>query len=219
MWNALIVHFFAATIPSSDKAGRDSAYRKMILEEPKSDAKERLGGRPDPLRGTSDGRIERRYRWVHQEAKDEDIRVAYLLDPLFNYIERRWIANINRRKWMTFFKSMERTNNCCESHNRVLRAAVGAHRPNVFAFMMACARIEHNTYLDIDLMQNHHQCAKRRRRWQSLYADRNLKGISNDLEMDIFHDRNTTIRNFVHQAAGLLNNAFNDHVRLAGRAG
>ena len=90
---------------------------------------------------------------IKEDAREEDVRVAFLLQNFFQYVEDKWINDVNRRRWMAFYNSMFRTNNLCESHNRMLRNAVGAYRPNIYAFINALARLEHNADLDVDLMK------------------------------------------------------------------
>ena len=144
-------------------------------------------------------------------ARAVDIVAAYLLQPFFEYVRTRWFENAFRRNWMLFYNCLLRTNNSCETHNRMLRKAVGAYRPNVYAFIEAIARLEHNANLDIDLMRRG-GAARRTRRWISVYTDRQLRALSNDLEMDIIDDREETIWNFIDRAAFLFHGQFDHHV-------
>ena len=149
---------------------------------------------------------------LRDKARNENVVAAYLLWPFFQYVEDKWL-NVNyRRRWMAFYKAAHRTNNACETHNRMLRTAVGAYRPNIFLFIEAIARLEHNANLDIDLMRLPEE-ARRTRRWQSVYTDRQLEMICNDLEMDIFHDRDDTIWNFITTASLLFQKGFDGHVQ------
>ena len=154
-------------------------------------------------------------RLVRNEARETDIITAYLLEPFFDYVQERWINNANRRRWMSMFNSMHRTNNCCESHNKMLRKAVGAYRPNIYAFITALARLEHNAALDIESLSNG-GAVKRSRRWQAVYADRAVEALSNDLQADVFRDRDVSVRNFIHRAANLFVTAYNTLVQREG---
>jgi len=151
---------------------------------------------------------------LRRDAYEEDPLLYYLLHNFFEYMEFRWIGNRYRRLWMGFWESMHRTNNLCESHNRMLRKEVGAYRPNVYAFIAALARMEHNADLDVDLMKRGLP-ARRSRTWRSAFADRQLQALCNDLREDIFHDRNNTIRRFLDRSCDLLQNAVHQHVNAA----
>lgn len=148
---------------------------------------------------------------VRNEARQADILIAYLLRQFFTYVQDKWLGHVSRKNWMTFYNALHRTNNSCETLNRLLRKAVGAYRPNVYLFMDALARLEHNAHLDIALMQEGGS-ARRNRRWQSVYSDRQLKALMEDLEMDVFHDRNTAVSNFLERAADLVQGVFKEHL-------
>lgn len=87
----------------------------------------------------------------------------------------------------------------------MLRAEVGAYRPNVYAFIEALARMEHNADLDV---VNMNQGGAKTRRWKSFFQDRNLRNLGTDLEMDIFHNPEEAIRNFLDQASKKIHGAF-----------
>lgn len=148
---------------------------------------------------------------LRARAQAEDFVVAFLLWPFFLYVQESWLNNPTRRAWMTFWGCTFRTNNSCECHNRQLRKAVGAYQPNVWCFIMALAQLEHNANLDVPLMVAGEN-AKRPRRWQSIYADKKMEALAQDLEDDIFNDMEETIWNFLGQGANLLKGAFDDHV-------
>jgi hypothetical protein len=145
------------------------------------------------------------------EAFNTDILVAYLLEPFFQYVEEKWINNVTRRCWMSLFLSMHRTNNCCESHNKMLRKRVGAYRPNVFKFIDALAYLEHKAHLDIMLLRNGGN-PSRTRRWQSVYTDQQLAALSEDLQNDVFRNMNESVKNFLHRASHLFRTAYDYHV-------
>lgn len=57
-----------------------------------------------------------------------------VLQPLFNY----WIDTWGRQRFFQFlsvFGVAHRTNNVCESANRLLRSKTGAHRPGLWHFL------------------------------------------------------------------------------------
>lgn len=148
---------------------------------------------------------------LRDAALEEDVAIAYLLRPFFTYVEQKWINNPNRRRWMSFYGAQYRTNNACETHNRMLRSKVGAHRPNIYVFIQALATLEHNASLDTELQIGGGN-ARRPRREQSVYTDTQLKNLCRDLEMDIFHDMIDTVKNFLERAAQLFHSAFEEHV-------
>jgi len=116
-----------------------------------------------------------------------------------------------RRRFMTLFNSMHRTNNICESHNKVLRKHVGAYRPNIYAFIDALARIEHATSLSIEALRAG-EPVSRNRRWQSVFADRQLAALTNDLRLDIHVNRNDAVKAFLDRASTLFLSAYKYHV-------
>ncbi|KAK3910410.1 Tryptophan 2,3-dioxygenase, partial [Frankliniella fusca] len=105
---------------------------------------------------------------------EEDQLLAYLLRPFFQCVEDKWINNRNRNRWMSLFNSEYRTNNACETVNRMLRRKTGAYRPNVFLFIQAWATLEHNASLDSELLGGGGD-ARRTRRWRSVWTDQQLK--------------------------------------------
>ena len=152
---------------------------------------------------------------VKNKAMETDILIAYLLRPFFTYVERRWLNNARRKEWMSLFNAPHRTTGFCESHNRMLRKQVGAYRPNVYLFIEALARLEHNASLDIEFMMEG-GTVRRSRRCVSIYTDRQLAGLCNDLDMDIFHNLGETVSNFLSQASHLFHDSFNQHVEREG---
>lgn len=155
---------------------------------------------------------------LKDKVRNHDIVMAFLLWPLFQYFEEKWLNKANRRSWMSFYKSTIRTNNSCECHNRMLRKAVGAYRPNIFFFIEATARLEHNANLDIQLLSEGGN-PRRSRRWQSVYTDRQLENLSEDLEEEIYHDLDETVYNFISTASHLFHSAFDAHVQREVGAG
>ncbi|KAK3929544.1 UPF0251 protein [Frankliniella fusca] len=154
---------------------------------------------------------------LKEKVLENDILMAFLLHPFFTYVERRWINNARRRNWMSLFESVERTNNSCESHNRMLRSAVGAHRPNVFLFIEALDKLEHNASLDAEYMgQGGH--VVRSRRWSTLLADDMLNSLALDLNGDLFNDLGETVYNYLRRASHLFQGAFEQHLEREGCA-
>lgn len=76
----------------------------------------------------------RGYLIVLNVALQEGRMLFRLLRPFLAYVLRYWIRNDERRRWMSVHGSQHRTNNACESHNRVLNDLCGAH-PNVYIFL------------------------------------------------------------------------------------
>ncbi|XP_034254486.1 uncharacterized protein LOC117653153 [Thrips palmi] len=150
---------------------------------------------------------------LKRRARNVNLVSAYLVRHFFTYVETKWLGMPHRRSYMNFWRCVHRTNNSCESHNRMLRKAVGAYRPNVYAFIEALSRLEHNADLDYNYMRNEGGDARPARRWKSVYTDRRLEALSNDLEEDIFHNREETIWNFLQQGSRLIEGAMNDHVQ------
>lgn len=112
---------------------------------------------------------------------------------------------------MCFFECLHRTNNACECHNRMLRKAVGAYRPNVYQFIEAVARLEHNAFLDTDYMALGGR-VRRARRWRSVFHDRQLAGLSETLRNEVFRNMDESVRNFLDRSSNLFRGAFDYHV-------
>ncbi|KAK3910275.1 Transposase for insertion sequence element IS905, partial [Frankliniella fusca] len=148
---------------------------------------------------------------LRDEALAEDVLLAFILREFFNYVENKWINVLPRRKWMRLFNSLERTNNLCESHNKMLRTKVGAYRPNMWAFIDALSKLEHNAHLDSMLLNEGGQ-ARRTRPCRSVWTDNNLRAISSDLVEQVFHNRNETVSNFLRKAIRLFHGAFDAHL-------
>lgn len=81
----------------------------------------------------------------------------------------------------------------------------------------ALARIEHNAFLDTDYMVLGGR-VRRARRWQSVYHDRELSGLSETLRNDVFRNMDETVGNFLDRASNLFRGAFDVHVAHAGGA-
>jgi len=150
-------------------------------------------------------------RVIKEEALRDDILIAYLLEPFFNYVEEKWLNNANRRIWMSLYKAISRTNNISETHNRILRSKVGAYRPNVFLFIQALALLENNACLDTDVLAPGGN-PRRTRKWQSVWTDERLKNLSRDLELGLFHNMDGTVLQFLTRASELFQGAFDAHV-------
>lgn len=54
--------------------------------------------------------------------------------PLFQYIKRTWL-NPQRRRVLSVYKSLDRTNNVSESDNNQLRIGVRTKHPNLWVFI------------------------------------------------------------------------------------
>jgi len=96
----------------------------------------------------------------------------------------------------------------------MLRAAVGAYRPNVWAFIDSLAKLEHNAHLDSTLL-NEGINPRRPRPCRSVWTDQRLIALSEDLEVEVFHDRNTAVSNFLKRAVQLFHGAFDAHLQNA----
>lgn len=150
-------------------------------------------------------------RVLRASAFADNVVVAFVMEPFFNYVQDRWIRNPSRLLWMNLFNARHRTNNACESHNRMLRNKCGAHRPNIYLFIQALATLENNAFLDTELLALGLP-ARPARRARSVFTDIQMQALSNDLHMDLFHNMNETIRNFLGRASHLFNRAFDEHV-------
>lgn len=150
-------------------------------------------------------------RVVKDSARAHNIVIAWLLDPFMDYILEKWINNPVRNQWMNLYRARHRTNNSCETHNRMLKNKVGAYRPNVYMFIQALGTLENNAFLDSQL-EISGEPARNSRRERSIFADRQMLNLSRDLEEDIFHDLDESIKHFINRAADLFYGAFNDHV-------
>lgn len=74
------------------------------------------------------------FKVILRYARDEGNYIFRLVKPYLLYIWRNWVVREWRRRRMTVYGSAQRTNNVCESHNRMLRNAVGTHA-NIYMFL------------------------------------------------------------------------------------
>lgn len=146
---------------------------------------------------------------LQRDARLQCIEAAYLLHPFFEYVRTKWINVNSRREYMSFWKCEHRTNNACESHHFVLRHKMGAHHPNIFAFMDRLAEIEQTSYLDVGLLAEGN-LPGRSRRYRSVLTDRRLKGLNrNIVGPRLLRNRSETILQFLRRAAELNSGLFN----------
>lgn len=148
------------------------------------------------------------FHLLKRDARDSDVVVPYLLNPLFNYVEKYWI-NHPRGMTMSFYNSVIRTNNACESHNRMLARHIRGERPNVFIFIEALAKLENNCYLDIGLLAEGGS-PSRTRRWSAVANDRKLKALAKDFQNQVQNAQDNAIRNYLKRAIFCFSSAFDE---------
>ena len=147
----------------------------------------------------------------HLSAQQESPIAAMILWPFFAYFNVSWLMRRYRREWMSFYDAIHRTNNACETHNKMLRKAIGACRANIYSFIEAIARLEHNADLDFEAMIGGED-AKKARRWTSILTDRKIQALNKHLRDQIFHNMDETIMSFIDRAAILMFHDFEQHV-------
>ncbi len=69
-----------------------------------------------------------------QEAMNEGPAFYRRVRPFLRYLNRRWINHPIRAQWMCVYRSVHRTNNAAESHNKTLKLLMGNH-PNIYTFI------------------------------------------------------------------------------------
>ncbi|KAJ1528957.1 hypothetical protein ONE63_007325 [Megalurothrips usitatus] len=90
--------------------------------------------------------IIRGYRTLMVEAQRTGL--LGLLNELFQYWTDTWAAP-HVFQSLSVYGLRHRTNNVCESANRLLRSKTGAHRPGLWHFLSALRRNEHCTFLKL----------------------------------------------------------------------
>lgn len=71
---------------------------------------------------------------VVREAIREGNYIYAMVRPYLQDIQRIWIRSARQRRRICVHGSAQRTNNACESHNRMLRNLLTPH-PNIFIFI------------------------------------------------------------------------------------
>ncbi|KAK3921644.1 Anthranilate--CoA ligase, partial [Frankliniella fusca] len=92
--------------------------------------------------------IQRGFFLILRQARQAGHRVYNVMRPFFSYVWRNWVGNRLWCEWMCVFGSFHRTNNTCESHNRVLNNYVGVRHPNIYHFIVALLALEASAYAD-----------------------------------------------------------------------
>jgi len=69
-----------------------------------------------------------------EEAMREGAAFHRRLRPFLRYLNRKWVSHPIRSQWMCVFRSVHRTNNAAESHNKTLKLLMGNH-PNIYTFI------------------------------------------------------------------------------------
>ena len=77
----------------------------------------------------------RGFRLIVREAHGFGRVVYRQVRDFLNYVLRSWLNNDVKRRWMCFFGSFHRTNNTCESCNKILNRIMGLAHPNVYNFI------------------------------------------------------------------------------------
>ncbi len=115
---------------------------------------------------------------------------------------------------MCFYNSKDRTNNACESQNRMLRNKLGAHRPNIWQFIEALKILENNCSLDIEALSVEGVAVSRARRCTSVAMDAQLQRLSRNLRRNMFRNRDFAITSFLNRACHLNHRVVNNFLPL-----
>jgi len=78
--------------------------------------------------------VVRGYRVILQHALNEGAYIYRIVGPYLTYVWRSWVSRPWRRARMVVHNSRQRTNNACESQNKVLNDEAGTHS-NTFNFL------------------------------------------------------------------------------------
>ncbi|KAK3921439.1 DNA excision repair protein ERCC-6-like 2 [Frankliniella fusca] len=120
--------------------------------------------------------IRRGFELIVQEARQFGPGIYRRIRPFFAYVMRQWVGHPIRRRWICVFGSEHRTNNTCESHNRMLKNFVKVAHPSVYQFISALISVESNADADASALSQGER-PNRRRRFSSVMLDRRLRNL------------------------------------------
>ncbi|XP_026290929.1 uncharacterized protein LOC113215512 [Frankliniella occidentalis] len=121
--------------------------------------------------------IQRGFILILRQARQAGGRVYNRMRPFFAYVWRNWVGHPVRREWMCVFGSYHRTNNTCESHNRVLNNYVGIRHPNIYHFLVALVALEGSAFADSEALRIGNP-PNRGRTARAISLDRRLRNLA-----------------------------------------
>lgn len=120
--------------------------------------------------------IRRGFIILVRETRTHGPRVYRRMRPFIAYVLRQWVGNRERRQWMCVYGSIHRSNNTCESHNRMLLNFVGVPHPNIYNFIASLASMEANAYADAMALDAGERPG-RARKLSSIFLDNSLRNL------------------------------------------
>lgn len=127
----------------------------------------------------------------------EEARATIYFDdllPFFWYLWNTWLTG-RRYESLSVSGCEHRTNNICESYNRLLSSQLGPHHPNIYRFIEVLAKSEDNALTDIWTLFGGHQ-GSRPRRSSALANDSRIQNWTSHLNNGLI-----TIRDFIHNVS------------------
>lgn len=175
---------------------------------------------------------------IVEEANRAGQGIGNIVRPFLLYVRDFWINDNSRLQWMSVHGSFHRTNNACESHNRVLRDLIGRHQ-NIFRFLglydSTCeiyfqatlnvlssslsfadglVTLEGEAWADLLILQDAEHAAGRPRSVTAIVNDRVVERLEEDLRNPV-GPRRDALLNFLqaasHRLENIIDNALDEH--------
>ncbi|XP_034253510.1 uncharacterized protein LOC117652588 [Thrips palmi] len=154
--------------------------------------------------------IRRGYNLLVQETRQHGGRVYGRMRPFLAYLLRSWVAHPVKRPWMCVYGSIHRTNNTCESHNKMLGNFACVPHPNTYNFISALASMEENALADVEALELGEQ-PNRRRKLKSIILDRRLRNLAETLNNPPGNLDQAILR-YIHAASHTFDTAYRNAV-------
>ncbi|KAK3919969.1 Ribonuclease HII [Frankliniella fusca] len=119
------------------------------------------------------------YHVILNHAVGEGNYIYRMVLPYLRYVWRYWVSRPWRRARMCVHGSSQRTNNACESQNKVLREECGIHS-NVYMFLAGLVRLEQKNY-NILLSLDQFRRVSRARKTTSIMNDNRIQMATEEL--------------------------------------
>lgn len=119
------------------------------------------------------------FQVIRTHARQEGRFIYRIVRPYLLYLWTNWVSRHWRRARMSVFGSSTRTNNACESQNRMLHKEVGTH-PNVYLFIGGLIRLEQRSFNTVMSLEQGRRVSPSRKR-TSILNDKRVKFLSDEL--------------------------------------
>ncbi|KAK3926922.1 GTPase Der [Frankliniella fusca] len=144
-----------------------------------------------------------------QEAMREGPAFYGRVRPFLRYLNQRWVSDPIRAQWMCVYRSVHRTNNAAESHNKTMKLLMGTH-PNIYSFINVLIRLERCAFRDCQALENGRRVSNGRKAC-AVTNDNRLRRLQNDLNNPRGH-QDEAIWNYMRRASAVMRNVFNEAV-------